>query len=220
MVSSEIWAPTVLNESSFFPGIGASDGLVTGAVEQVVNTIQAPVIFEKFEVHGDTNKIPDEGGGVNSLNVLLRKELDLFVSLVNCFSFLGLVTRHEKVDIVEVVPGEVESLKVIMKFCSERIAKYACEFGHLNDRKTVTAVHKANIMKLADGLFLESCREIAKKYPEITYNEIIIDNCCMQLVSKPEQFDVMVCYCYDFPSLFNSFLLILASFSLIVYTVT
>ncbi|KAJ0800393.1 putative isocitrate dehydrogenase (NAD(+)) [Helianthus annuus] len=168
------------------------------------------------------------GGGVNSLNVLLRKELDLFVSLVNCFSLPGLVTRHEKVDIVvirentkgSILGWRIRLFLVITKFCSERIAKYAFEFAHLNDRKTVTAVHKANIMKLADGLFLESCREIAKKYPEITYNEIIVDNCCMQLVSKPEQFDVMVCYCYDFPFLFNSFLLILASFLSILYTVT
>lgn len=81
---------------------------------------------------------------------------------------------------------------MITKFCSERIAKYAFEYAYLNNRKKVTAVHKANIMKLADGLFLESCREVAKKYPGIQYNEIIVDNCCMQLVSKPEQFDVMV----------------------------
>jgi len=82
---------------------------------------------------------------------------------------------------------------VITKFCSERVAKYAFEYAYLNNRKTVTAVHKANIMKLADGLFLESCREVAKKYPGIKYNEMIVDNCSMQLVSKPEQFDVMVC---------------------------
>ncbi len=81
---------------------------------------------------------------------------------------------------------------MITKFCSERIAKYAFEYAYLNNRKTVTAVHKANIMKLADGLFLESCREVAKKYPVIKYNEVIVDNCCMQLVSKPQQFDVMV----------------------------
>lgn len=80
------------------------------------------------------------------------------------------------------------------KFCSERIAKYAFEYAYLNNRKKVTAVHKANIMKLADGLFLESCREVATKYPGIKYNEIIVDNCCMQLVSKPEQFDVMVVF--------------------------
>lgn len=82
---------------------------------------------------------------------------------------------------------------MITKFCSERIAKYAFEYAYLNNRKKVTAVHKANIMKLADGLFLESCREVASKYPGIAYNEVIVDNCCMQLVSKPEQFDVMVC---------------------------
>ena len=84
---------------------------------------------------------------------------------------------------------------MITKFCSERIAKYAFEYAYLNNRKKVTAVHKANIMKLADGLFLESCREVARKYPGIKYNEVIVDNCCMQLVSKPEQFDVMVCTC-------------------------
>ena len=81
----------------------------------------------------------------------------------------------------------IESLKVITKFCSEWIAKYAFEYAYLN-----IAVHKANIMKLSDGLFLESCYEVAKNCPGIKYNEIIVDNCCMQLVSKPEQFDVMV----------------------------
>ncbi|XP_031276024.1 isocitrate dehydrogenase [NAD] regulatory subunit 1, mitochondrial isoform X2 [Pistacia vera] len=204
------------------PGDGIGP-LVTGAVEQVMEAMHAPVYFEKYEVHGDMKKVPEEvmdsikknkvclkgglatpmGGGVSSLNVQLRKELDLYASLVNCFNLPGLPTRHENVDIVvirentegeyaglehEVVPGVVESLK----FCSERIAKYAFEYAYLNNRKKVTAVHKANIMKLADGLFLESCREVATKYPGIKYNEVIVDNCCMQLVSKPEQFDVMV----------------------------
>ncbi|KAJ9541066.1 hypothetical protein OSB04_027572 [Centaurea solstitialis] len=212
---------------TLIPGDGIGP-LVTGAVEQVMAAMRAPVTFEKFDdVNGNMSKMPEEvmdsikktkvclkgglitpvGGGVSSLNVSLRKELDLFVSLVNCFNLPGLPTRHDKVDIVvirentegeysglehEVVPGVVESLKVITKFCSERIAQYAFEYAHLNNRKTVTAVHKANIMKLADGLFLESCREIAKRYPDIKYNEIIVDNCCMQLVSRPEQFDVMV----------------------------
>ncbi|CAH1437132.1 unnamed protein product [Lactuca virosa] len=185
---------------TLIPGDGIGP-LVTGAVEQVFEAMRAPVTFEKFEVHGDMNTIPDDvmasikknrvclkgglitpvGGGVNSLNLLLRKELDLENTEGE---YSGL--EHE------VVPGVVESLKVITKFCSERIAQYAFEYAHLNNRKTVTAVHKANIMKLADGLFLESCREIAKRYPNIKYNEIIVDNCCMQLVSKPEQFDVMV----------------------------
>ncbi|XP_050944920.1 isocitrate dehydrogenase [NAD] regulatory subunit 1, mitochondrial isoform X2 [Cucumis melo] len=207
---------------TLIPGDGIGP-LVTGAVEQVMDAMHAPVYFEKFDVHGDMKKVPQEvidsikknkvclkgglvtpvGGGVSSLNVQLRKELDLYASLVNCFNLPGLPTRHENVDIVvirentegeysglehEVVPGVVESLK----FCSERIAKYAFEYAYLNNRKKVTAVHKANIMKLADGLFLESCREVATKYPGIKYNEVIVDNCCMQLVSKPEQFDVMV----------------------------
>ncbi|XP_010437443.1 PREDICTED: isocitrate dehydrogenase [NAD] regulatory subunit 3, mitochondrial [Camelina sativa] len=211
---------------TLIPGDGIGP-LVTGAVEQVMEAMHAPVHFERYEVRGNMRKVPEEviesvkrnkvclkgglatpvGGGVSSLNMQLRKELDIFASLVNCINVPGLVTRHENVDIVvirentegeysglehEVVPGVVESLKVITKFCSERIARYAFEYAYLNNRKKVTAVHKANIMKLADGLFLESCREVAKNYSGITYNEIIVDNCCMQLVAKPEQFDVMV----------------------------
>ncbi|KAL1541197.1 isocitrate dehydrogenase (NAD(+)) idh1 [Salvia divinorum] len=211
---------------TLIPGDGVGP-LVTGAVEQVMEVMHAPVYFEKYDIHGDMKTVPPEliesikknkvclkgglktpvGGGVSSLNVMLRKELDLYASLVHCFNLQGLPTRHQTVDIVvirentegeyaglehEVVPGVVESLKVITKFCSERIAKYAFEYAYLNNRKKVTAVHKANIMKLADGLFLESCREIASKYPSIQYNEMIVDNCSMQLVSKPEQFDVMV----------------------------
>ncbi|XP_047312125.1 isocitrate dehydrogenase [NAD] regulatory subunit 1, mitochondrial [Impatiens glandulifera] len=211
---------------TLIPGDGIGP-MVTGAVEQVMEAMHAPLYFERYDVHGDMKTVPQEvfdsirknkvclkgglitpvGGGVSSLNVQLRKELDLYASLVNCFNLPGLPTRHSNVDIVvvrentegeysglehEVVPGVVESLKVITKFCSERIAKYAFEYAYLNNRKKVTAVHKANIMKLADGLFLESCREVASKYPSIQYDEIIVDNCCMQLVSKPEQFDVMV----------------------------
>ncbi|KAL8540030.1 hypothetical protein ACS0TY_001575 [Phlomoides rotata] len=201
---------------TLIPGDGVGP-LVTGAVEQVMEVMHAPVYFEKFEVHGDMKTVPPEvfesikknkvclkgglktpvGGGVSSLNVMLRKELDLYASLVHCFNLQGLPTRHDNVDIVvirENTEGEYSGLEheVITKFCSERIAKYAFEYAYLNNRKKVTAVHKANIMKLADGLFLESCREIASKYPGIQYNEMIVDNCSMQLVSKPEQFDVMV----------------------------
>ncbi|XP_050371898.1 isocitrate dehydrogenase [NAD] regulatory subunit 3, mitochondrial-like isoform X2 [Argentina anserina] len=207
---------------TLIPGDGIGP-LVTNAVEQVMEAMHAPLCFEKYEVTGDMPRVPEEviesirrnkvclkgglatpmGGGVSSLNMQLRRDLDLYASLVNCFNLRGLQTKHDNVDIVvvrentegeysglehEVIPGVVESLK----FCSERIAKYAFEYAYLNNRKKVTAVHKANIMKLADGLFLESCREVATRYPGITYNEIIVDNCCMQLVSKPEQFDVMV----------------------------
>ena len=109
--------------------------------------------------------------------------------LLSCYNTRDSIISFREYDLKFLV---LLNLQVITKFCSERIAKYAFEYAYLNNRKTVTAVHKANIMKLADGLFLESCREIASKYPSIKYNEIIVDNCCMQLVSKPEQFDVMV----------------------------
>ncbi|XVF00771.1 hypothetical protein REPUB_Repub04eG0030100 [Reevesia pubescens] len=184
---------------TLIPGDGIGP-LVTNAVEQVMEAMHAPVYFEKYDVHGDMNRVPQEViDSIKKNKVCLKGGLKTPMG--------GLPTRHENVDIVvirentegeyaglehEVVPGVVESLKVITKFCSERIAKYAFEYAYLNNRKKVTAVHKANIMKLADGLFLESCREIATKYPSIKYNEIIVDNCCMQLVSKPEQFDVMV----------------------------
>ncbi|KAK8320427.1 hypothetical protein V6Z11_A12G036700 [Gossypium hirsutum] len=188
---------------TLIPGDGIGP-LVTNAVEQVMEAMHAPVYFEKYQVHGDMKQIPQEvidsirknkvclkgglrtpkGGEVSSLNLHLRRELDLYASLVDCCNLPGLPTRHENVDIVvirentegeykglehEVVPGVVESLKVITKFCSERIAKYAFEYAYLNNRKKVTAVHKANIMKLADGLFLESCREVAARYPTINF---------------------------------------------------
>lgn len=213
-------------EVTLLPGDGVGP-CVLDAVVQVMEALHAPVYFDTQEISGKMDRVPEEvleslrrtkvgikggiatrvGGGVSSLNVQLRKDLDLFSHLVFCTNIPGVKTRHENVNIVvirentegeysglehEVVPGVVESLKVITKFCSERIAKYAFEYAYLNNRKTVTAVHKANIMKLADGLFLESCRDVAKQYPQIKYNEVIVDNCCMQLVSKPQQFDVMV----------------------------
>lgn len=147
-------------------------------------------------------------------HVRFAKELDLFANVVHSYSIPGISTRHKNVDIVvirentegeysglehEVYPGVIESVKVITKKASLRIAEYAFEYAYLNGRKKVTAVHKANIMKLCDGQFLEATREISKKYPFIKYDEMIIDNCCMQLISKPTQFDVMV-----MPNLYGS----------------
>lgn len=151
----------------------------------------------------------EQNTNTQSLNVQLRKDLDLHVNVVHGFSVPGLETRYSDppLDIVvirentegeysglehEVVEGVVESLKVITYEKSERTARYAFEFAFLNNRKTIHAVHKANIMKRGDGLFLQACREVAKDYPNINYQEIIVDNTCMQLVAKPEQFDVMV----------------------------
>jgi len=97
-----------------------------------------------------------------------------------------LISKHES------VPGVVESLKIITREESLRIAEFAFHRADVSNRKKVTAVHKANIMKLSDGLFLQCCREVAKKYPHIKYEEMIVDNTCMQMVAKPQQFDVMV----------------------------
>jgi isocitrate dehydrogenase (NAD+) len=91
-----------------------------------------------------------------------------------------------------VVPGVVESIKIITEKASTRIAKYAFEYARTHGRKRITAVHKANIMKLSDGLFLDCCRNVGKGFPDITYDEIIVDNCCMQLVLDPTRFDMLL----------------------------
>lgn len=147
------------------------------------------------------------GKGFRSLNLTLRKELDLYANVRPCVSIPGYPTRHDGVDLVTirentegeysglehvVVPGVVESLKVITRKASIRVAEYAFKYARDNNRKTVTAVHKANIMKLTDGLFIKCTREISEQYPDIKYTEMIVDNACMQLVSNPNQFDVMV----------------------------
>uniref|UniRef100_A0A7S0T8F3 Isopropylmalate dehydrogenase-like domain-containing protein n=1 Tax=Erythrolobus madagascarensis TaxID=708628 RepID=A0A7S0T8F3_9RHOD len=147
------------------------------------------------------------GSPKRSMNVVLRTELDLFCNVVHVFNFEGLETRHKNVDTVvirentegeysglehEVVPGVVESLKIISAEKSTRIAEYAFKYAVMNGRKKVTAVHKANIMKAADGLFLKCCADVAKKYPGIEFEGMIVDNACMQMTSKPQQFDVIV----------------------------
>jgi len=147
------------------------------------------------------------GSPKRSMNIILRTELDLFCNVVHVFNFEGLETRHKNVDTVvirentegeysglehEVVPGVVESLKIISAEKSYRIAEYAFKYAVMNGRKKVTAVHKANIMKAADGLFLKCCGEVAKKYPGIEFEGMIVDNACMQMTSKPQQFDVIV----------------------------
>jgi len=147
------------------------------------------------------------GPGGISLNVALRHELDLYANVVHCKSVPSVVTRHNKVDLVivrentegeysnlehENVPGVIEMLKVVTEEKAQRIARFAFEYARSNGRKKVTSIHKANIMKISDGLFLDTCREVAKDFPDIEFSDMIIDNCSMQLVSRPEQFDVMV----------------------------
>ncbi len=147
------------------------------------------------------------GKGFASVNVRLRKTLDLYANLRPVKTVPGLVTPFGDLDLVvvrenteglysgiehEVVPGVVESLKVITEKASTRIARYAFEYARREGRKKVTAIHKANIMKMSDGLFLECFRKVSKDYPDIEADDKIVDNTCMQLVMRPQQFDVML----------------------------
>jgi isocitrate dehydrogenase (NAD+) len=145
--------------------------------------------------------------GFTSVSVRLRKELDLYVNLRPVWNLPGVKSKFDNVDLVivrentedlyaglehEIVPGVVESLKIITERASTRIARYAFDYARQHGRKKVTALHKANIMKLSDGLFLESARRVAREYPDIRYDERIIDAACMHLVLNPAQFDVLV----------------------------
>jgi isocitrate dehydrogenase (NAD+) len=148
------------------------------------------------------------GVGFRSVNVALRQTLGLYANLRPVRSIPGLKTRYDNVDLVivrentedlyagiehMVGPDAAESIKIITRAASERIARFAFEYAVANGRRKVTAVHKANIMKFSDGLFLESCRTIAAEYEgKIAFEDRIVDNMCMQLVQKPEMYDVLV----------------------------
>ncbi len=147
------------------------------------------------------------GKGFRSVNVQLRKSLDLYANLRPCKNFAGIKTPFDNVNLVVVRENTedlyagiermvdndtAESIKIITRKASERIAEFAFKYAVDNERKTVHAVSKANIMKFSDGLFLECCRKIAENYPNIEYKEILVDNLCMQLVQHPEKFDVLV----------------------------
>lgn len=147
------------------------------------------------------------GKGFRSVNVQLRKELDLYANLRPCYNLPNVKTRYDKVDIVvvrentedlyagierQVDEDTAESIKIITRKASERIAKFAFDYAVKNNRKEVCVVTKANICKLSDGLFLECARKIAQQFPQIKFREILVDNCCMQLVQNPNQFDVLL----------------------------
>jgi isocitrate dehydrogenase (NAD+) len=147
------------------------------------------------------------GKGFASVNVELRKTLDLYANLRPVHSLPGLPSRFGDIDLIvvrentedlysgiehRVAPGVTESLKVITRKASKRIAKFAFDYARDHGRKKVSAVHKANIMKMSDGLFIECSKSVSKNYPEIEYLEIIIDNLAMQLVMRPQQFDVLL----------------------------
>ena len=146
-------------------------------------------------------------GGAPSINVGLRQALDLYANLRPVRNLEGVQTRYQNVDLViirentedlyaglehTVVPGVVESLKIITERASTRIARFAFEYARKFGRKKIHAIHKANIMKLSDGLFLTCVRKVAAEYPDIEYKELIIDNACMQMVLDPHQFDMLL----------------------------
>ncbi|KAI8817705.1 uncharacterized protein EV422DRAFT_212987 [Fimicolochytrium jonesii] len=219
---------------TLIPGDGIGMEMAT-AVKTIFGAAEVPIEWEQFDLSGYTKKdevllkqamdsirrnkvalkgilyTPVSRLGHSSLNVFLRKDLDIFASTSIIQNLPGSwPTRHKNVNFTIIrentegeysglehtpVPGVVESLKVVTRAKTERIAKYAFDFALKNGRKKVTAIHKANIMKLGDGLFLNTCREVAKQYESygIEFKDMIVDNASMQLVSKPSQFDVIVC---------------------------
>jgi isocitrate dehydrogenase (NAD+) len=147
------------------------------------------------------------GGGFASINVALRRRFELYANFRPIRNLPYISTRYPDVDLIiirenteglysgiehEVVPGVVESLKIITAKASTRISRFAFEYARKNRRKRIHAIHKANIMKLSDGLFLRCSRAISREYPEITYGEHIVDNTCMQLVTNPYQYDILL----------------------------
>jgi len=187
----------------------------SGTNQQVNQAVSAPfdAVEKSLRKNGVAIKgvinVPEQGrsGELLSVNQEFRNKLDLYANVVKVKSLPGVKSRHANMDFVvireqtegeysalehESVPGVVECLKVVTADKSRRIAKFAFDYATKFGRKKVTAVHKANIMKLGDGLFLRSCQEIAKLYPKITFESMIVDNTTMQLTSNPQQFDVMV----------------------------
>jgi isocitrate dehydrogenase (NAD+) len=183
-------------------GEAVIDGYGTPLPEHVLESIRRNRVAIKGPI---TTPV---GEGFKSVNVTLRQALGLYANVRPARSMKGLQTRYEDVDLVivrentedlyagiehMVGPDAAESIKIITRAASERIARYAFEYAVANGRRKVTAVHKANIMKLSDGLFLESCRTVAAAFEgRVEFEDRIVDNMCMQLVQKPEQYDVLV----------------------------
>src|SRR5213596_218470 len=216
---------------TLLPGDGIGPE-VTAAVVSIIECVGVEVEWEKYLVGSEAlarsgDPLPKEvldsilrnkvalkgpvttpvGTGFQSINVRLRKALDLYANLRPVKSMPNIITRFENVDIIvvrentedlysglehEVVPGVVESIKIITEKASTRIARFAFEYARTHGRKRVTAVHKANIMKMSDGLFLQCFRNVAREYPNIEADDRIVDNLCMQLVVDPNQFDVLL----------------------------
>jgi isocitrate dehydrogenase (NAD+) len=167
-------------------------------------------LYESIEANRVALKGPvttPVGGGFSSINVTLRQKFELFANFRPVKNLPGLKTNYPNLDLVivrenmedlyaglehEVVPGVVQALKIITEKGSTRIAKFAFDYARKHGRKKIHAIHKANIMKLSDGLFLRCCRKVSEGFPEVTYAEHIVDNTCMQLVMNPYQYDILL----------------------------
>lgn len=182
-------------------GAGVMDEYGTPLPDEVLDSVRKNKVALKGPI---TTPV---GSGFRSVNVAIRKKLDLYTNLRPVKTYEGAPTKFKDVDYVvfrenteglyagiehKVGEDAAESIKVTTRKASERIVKAAFEYAQRENRKLVTAVHKANIMKLSDGLFLEAARDIAQEYPEIEFNDRIVDNMCMQLVQYPEEYDVLV----------------------------
>jgi len=216
---------------TLIPGDGIGPE-VSKAVQDIIAAAGVPICWEATEARGDVerrgvdfmrsgvvesirkNGVALKGpmatavaSGPPSINVGLRKALDLYANVRPVKNLAGVQSRFRDVDMVlirentedlyaglehEVVPGVVESLKIITERASTRIARFAFEYARKHGRKKIHAIHKANIMKMSDGLFLNSIRIVAKEFPEIEYKELIIDNACMQMVLDPHQYDMLL----------------------------
>ncbi len=216
---------------TLIPGDGIGPE-VTGAATKIIDAAGADIEWEPVEagigvVEKYGTPLPDDvldsirrnrialkgplttvvAKGYASINVRLRRELDLYANLRPVKNIPGIQSRFENVDLIivrentedlyagvehTVAPGVTESMKIITKEASTKIAEFAFEYARKRKRKKVTAVHKANIMKLSDGFFLECTRKISRDFPEVEYQEIIVDNLAMQLVMNPHQFDMLL----------------------------
>ena len=223
---------------TLIPGDGVGQE-ITDSVKTIFKAQNVPIDWEVIDVSGlessgkngvteaveslKRNKVglkgilyTPTGSSAKSLNVALRKELDIYASLVLIKNIPGVKSRLDGIDFALVrentegeysglehqsYPGVVESLKIMTRFKSERIAKFAFDFAKKNNRQLVTAIHKANIMKLGDGLFRQTVKDVGQDYSGIEVNDLIVDNASMQAVAKPQQFDVLVT-----PNLYGSIL--------------
>jgi isocitrate dehydrogenase (NAD+) len=192
-------------------GADVMDRFGTPLPEVVLDSIRANKVALKGPI---TTPI---GTGFRSVNVAIRKALDLFANLRPAWTMQGIPVCHQNVDLVvvrenteglyagiepDVIPDQAaESIRIITRRGSERIVRFAFDYARANDRHKVTAVHKANILKATDGLYLKVAREVAQEYPDIEFNDRIVDNMCMQLTQRPGEYDVLVC-----PNLFGDIL--------------